>query len=1357
MATMRPALSTLLRVLLLAALLAAPVAGLRWAIGSPAGSAWLLSLVPGLGVERFEGTLLGDWRAAELRIALPGRLPGLVRVRDVAAQGVQWRAAPGHGWVRIEMQRLSASSVEIAPAESDGPATEPTALQLPLQLRVDALRIDRVRVPGIAEPLLDLRASVELGADGGRMHGLDAVSLRWREVQLGGSARIGSIAPLPLQATLRGVHPDWQAEASAQGPLATLALAAQLRGSAAPGRPRPSADATATLRPFAAWPLGDLDARTRALDLAALDASLPATAIDADARVRSQAADRPAELSLALANTRAGRIGEALVPLRRLTLELRARPDRPAALDVQAFDAELGNATTTAGRITGRGSFTPERWTAEALLADVQPALLDARAPKLRIGGPLTLTGTGFDSPGLAAAQLEARADWAGHFDGPGRARDAQLVLDLVLSRIALDLRRAELRAGGARATLAGNLRRDEPGARWRSVGQVTLADFDPQPWWPGRDDSAWRRGPHRLNAKGSFDLALPEAALERPNRARWAALRGEANLAVANSVLAGVPMKGTLALRNDGRAPTLLDIDADAGGNRLRVSGRVDARGNGRSDRWAGTLAAPALAALAPALRLVDAQLANIAGRAEANASVEGRWPELRGEGTLSAQALRAGPLAAESASGRWQISPQPDAPLALLLELTQLSIGERSVETARLDLSGTSLAHTLTLRAQSKALPPAWTDEVLGVPRGGPAATRSIAVLEARGGFVDAPGSPRSGWRGRIGRVERAPDNGRRWLAGEDIGAALRWAGGPASVEVEPGRAEVLGSALRWQRIAWQDGAPMLLEAKAELEPLPIAPLLARLQPDFGWGGDLRVGARLELRSAPSIAADVVIERERGDLTVTEEAGTTALGLTDLRLGLNVANGVWSFTQGLAGSTLGVGAGAVVARTTPERLWPAPDTPITGVLELGVGNLGTWGPWVPAGWRLGGALRIAASIAGTFGAPEYTGEITGSRITVRNFVEGVAVSDGEVAIALQGARATVERITARAGEGSLRLEGVAELGATPQADMRLVADRFQVLGRVDRRIVASGDARLRLDREALALDGRLRVDQGQIDFTRGDAPSLAGDVLVIRTQPTPTDRRAANRPEPTSRRSNLPPARIDVRVDLGERLRLRGRGLETGLRGELHLTNPGGRLALNGTVRADDGTYAAYGEKLEIDRGLVIFSGPLENPRLDIEAIRPDVDIRVGVAITGTAIAPRIRLFSEPDLPEIDKLSWLVLGRASDGLGGTETALLQRAALALLAGDGESFTDQLIRSIGLDAVSVRQTDGEVRETVVSLGKQLSRRWYVGYERNLNDTVGTWQLVYRVARRFTLRAQSGDDNSLDAIWTWRW
>jgi len=438
-------------------------------------------------------------------------------------------------------------------------------------------------------------------------------------------------------------------------------------------------------------------------------------------------------------------------------------------------------------------------------------------------------------------------------------------------------------------------------------------------------------------------------------------------------------------------------------------------------------------------------------------------------------------------------------------------------------------------------------------------------------------------------------------------------------------------------------------------------------------------------------------------------------------------------------------------------------------------VANLGTWGRWVPAGWRLTGELHASAAIGGRFGAPEYTGRVEGTNLGVRNFVQGVNVREGTVAIALQGSSARIEKFTARGGSGSVSLEGEASFDEAPAARLRLTADRFELLGRVDRRIVASGNAALRLDAKTLALDGRFGVDEGLVDFSRSDAPTLGDDVEVIRRPagtPAPV---AAAAPAPagsasaaaaTSVAASPPPALppterkvdLDLRVAMGEKLRIRGRGLDAGLRGELHITSPGGRLNVDGTLRAVNGTYHAYGQKLGIDRGVLSFVGQIENPRLDIEATRPNLDVRVGVLVAGTALNPRIRLFSEPDMSDMDKLSWLLLGRANEGNGRTETALLQRAALALLAGEGPGATDRFTQAIGLDEISVRQeTEGDVRETIVSVGKQISKDWYVGYERGLNATTGSWQLIYRLARRLTVRAQAGGDNSLDLIWTLRW
>jgi translocation and assembly module TamB len=842
-------------------------------------------------------------------------------------------------------------------------------------------------------------------------------------------------------------------------------------------------------------------------------------------------------------------------------------------------------------------------------------------------------------------------------------------------------------------------------------------------------------------------------------------------------SRLAGVPVSGSATMRSAATGVVQVQGALDLAGNAINLVGRVATSGNGRNDAWTASISAPAIARLAPLARLAGLAGGDSAWSGSVNASVrvDGRWPALTSEGQLDANELRVGRASVQGAQARWQLASAADAPLALTLRASQFALDQRVAESLQLQVSGTGRSHRIELDAAARALPPAWVDLLQATVSGATAAppTRSVARLQAQGGLFEVAGQAASGWRGTLQQLELGSDAAAAapWLRSSNVALEMQWAGAAPQLSVQPGRAELLGAALHWSRITWQAGegaAPAQLDALVELDPLPVAPLLARAQPGFGWGGDLAVGGRAELHGAGAMHAEVVLERTRGDLSVTDETGTQALGLTDLRLALSARDGVWTLTQGLAGTTLGAAAGAWVARTSSSAVWPSAQTPIEGVLELQVGRLATWGPWVPSGWRLDGQLGVSASIGGRLGAPEYTGSVRGSGISVRNFLQGVNVREGEVAIALQGSHARIERFSARAGDGRIALTGDASLGEAPQASLALTAERFQLLGRVDRRIVASGQAQLQLTRGALKLDGRFGIDEGLIDFSRGDAPSLADDVVVQRgagattaAAPATTGPSAAasGPPAPGSSLGLAAPRSValDLAVDLGERLRLRGHGLDSGLRGELKLGSPGNRVVLTGTVRTDSGTYAAYGQKLSIDRGLLTFNGPAENPRLDIEATRPNLDVRVGVSVTGTAQNPRVRLFSEPELAEIDKLSWLVLGRASDGLGRTDTALLQRAAVALLSGEGERGTDPLTRAIGLDDVSLRQTDGEVRETVVSLGKQLSRRWYVGYERSLNATAGTWQLVYRIAQRFTLRAQSGEDNSLDMIWTWRW
>ena len=218
-------------------------------------------------------------------------------------------------------------------------------------------------------------------------------------------------------------------------------------------------------------------------------------------------------------------------------------------------------------------------------------------------------------------------------------------------------------------------------------------------------------------------------------------------------------------------------------------------------------------------------------------------------------------------------------------------------------------------------------------------------------------------------------------------------------------------------------------------------------------------------------------------------------------------------------------------------------------------------------------------------------------------------------------------------------------------------------------------------------------------------------------------------------------------------------------------------------GTVRVRDGTYSAYGQQLQIQRGRVVFNGPIDNPLLDLVALRRNLPVEAGVALTGTVLAPRVRLTSQPDVPDAEKLSWLVLGVPLEGAqSGAQTAALQAAAATLFGGNDGG----LARALGLDVLTVRSSAssdgfgsapgmagfnqsgavpgqvsgstvnaaaGTTSQSVVAIGKRLSSKLVITYEQGLRGVWNLLRIQYDITNRLSLRAQTGSESALDVLY----
>jgi translocation and assembly module TamB len=1358
--------------------------GITQALRSEAGTRWLLEHVPGLEVQGVRGALWSEGLSIDRVRWQGGAQQPVIEVERIELAQPRWRWLPHAGaWLMLTSPSLKAARVAWQSPREKGPAGAALAqLRLPFALQIDALQVAQLQLDAQA-PWLDVRAGLQIGGADGSEHRVNALSLRNDRLQIAADARIGSDAPMPLALQLRaepvGGKP-WQASVQADGPLANFNARATLRSDVRDAK-APSLDAQARIQPFAAWPLADLHLSTRAIDLAMFSSAAPQTRLDAQARVQTSGLDRPAQASVTVTNHMPGRLDANRLPVRELRIELAGTPAQLDRIDITQLQALLADEQAAAGRLQGRGQWSGSDLRLDVQLTSVEPARVHRAAGAMRSNGKLALQLGGVPLPTTPASAPQAATPppWSARIDGAldgtllnGAGKPVRAELQLALSADSVELTRLAATSGdaSAQATLKAQRTGDGRARAWQLKSQGELVRFNPLPWWPGTADSAWARGPHRFNGRWQLDAQLPETMADQLRKDVGLALaqtRGQAQLDIDDSVLAGLAVAGSVSARGDGRA-LALSGRAGVANNTLTIDGSLAT--DPARDRWKIDATLPALAALKPIALLAPALPPTAwpsAGAAQLQALLEGRWPALGGNGTLHTQGLRIADTVLQDGQAQLRFTPGDDPTIELTAALKSLSQGEQRLDELQARVQGSLRAHRLSVLGTSPVRPPAWSENLLGATAGG---TR--LSLEGRGAWR-AGGDGGGTWQTtdtalRVGAREGNGSN-EPWVAtsGLQFSLQLDAARNVVRAELAPGRVTLPGgAALRWTQAAWR-AEGRRFDLSSELEPFAVAPVLARLQPELGWGGDLRLAGRIDVHAAERFNADILLARSGGDLRVADESGRPqSLGIGELQLAFSAHEGVWRFAQGVAGSQFGEMGGAQTVRTNAQARWPTNDAPLEGTLQMRVANLAAWGVWVPPGWRLGGNLQVTAEMAGRFGAPELRGRLQGTDLSVRNVLLGVNVTEGELAASLDGAVARVQRMHFKGGDGRLQMSGEATLGDLPTARLRVAAERFRLLARIDRRIVASGSADLQLNRDALKLDGKFIVDEGLIDFSSRGVGGLDEDVVVVRAASAPRGASAPVYTVTTVRDPRKEPplpvplrnAQVDLTIGLGDKLQVRGRGLDASLRGDLRLTSPGGRMAVNGTVRTASGTYIAYAQKLVIERGELVFTGSTENPRLDILAVRPNLDVRVGVAVIGPLVNPRVQLFSEPLMSEMDKLSWLLLGRASEGLGRNDTALLQRAALALLAGEDQAPTDQLLNQLGITDFSVRQeSEGQVRETVVSLGRQLSQRWYVGYERSVNATAGSWQLVYRIAQRFTVRAQSGEENALDLIWSWRW
>jgi translocation and assembly module TamB len=995
-----------------------------------------------------------------------------------------------------------------------------------------------------------------------------------------------------------------------------------------------------------------------------------------------------------------------------------------AAFDLAAPADALTGTVRVDNRLAGRldESRLPATAGSASFRRDGDALVLDGLRLELSGGGEATGRGTvGIEGAGAGRTSLElalARVDLARvhaalvptqlggratlRVDGDAQEVDARVTdRDLAAefaARIAngrLDVTRLRASAGGG--TLTGSGRYEFAGRRaFAFVG--TTARFDPS-----------RFG------------AYPKASLDGTFEARgklapaWE-VDGSVQLAEGSKLL-GVRLHGRARAALTPTRATGVDAELVAGRNRVTLRGDA----GGPEGRLAWTVAADALAELAPFL---PGGTPPLVGALAGHGTIVGLPSAPGGDLEATATGLGVGAISVARLTVTAKAAPGRDGaaasarPIELAVDAKRLTVGAGNSHDVTAKAAGTLAAHRVNVAIQGGEID---------------------ANVELAGGVDTAPAAGAT-WRGAL----RALENRGIWPLRLTAPAALEVA--PGRVALGEARLEGRESRIELDDFRWDHGR---LTSRGRFTAVPVAGIATAVGMQLPLESTLRLGGRWSLEANPKLNGTILVQRERGDLYAVEHDGPIrdeiAFGLTELVAEGRFTDDALAATARWRATRAGDGEITADVGATAEGAL-ARDAPAAVTARARMPSLAPLQAWLGTSGAVAGVAAVDLAGRGTLASLPLTGTISGDTLRIDVPQWGIHLTGGRLAARLTDGVLALEELLLNAGDGRfvakgtvgrLRRPGAAEASATQLAWQ---AQNFRLFNRPDLKLVVNGSGTLAASGGKLRLAGSVKAESGHIEYVSTPVGRLADDVIVKGRPPPPAARETGV--------GDIPLA-LDLDLDLGNALTFRGEGLETTLAGRLKVqTTERGALHGRGAIRAERGTYFAYGQKLVIDRGVLIFDGPLDNPALDIVAVRRTPQVDAGVRLSGTARVPQLTLTSNPPLSDGETLAFLVTGQGLDRASRTDIAALQAASAALLGRGQRPLTSTFAQSLGLDDISFGSggaagPDGAPGQ-VVSFGKRLTDRMALVYEQGLTVATNALRLEYTLSRNLTLRAEAG-------------
>lgn len=414
-----------------------------------------------------------------------------------------------------------------------------------------------------------------------------------------------------------------------------------------------------------------------------------------------------------------------------------------------------------------------------------------------------------------------------------------------------------------------------------------------------------------------------------------------------------------------------------------------------------------------------------------------------------------------------------------------------------------------------------------------------------------------------------------------------------------------------------------------------------------------------------------------------------------------------------------------------------------IQGKAQLNINNLNLLEALVPEINNIKGEVGFNFDLSGTLAQPKFRGNAHLDNGSFRIPRLGLNIEHLRLKSQSDDSGKLDFQLTAHSGEGDIKIQGQtnfdSQLGWPTSIEIK--GEKFEVSHIPVSQLIVSPDLKIKIQNHTIDISGMVLIPYAKLqpkDVTT--ATRVSDDTVVVGDD------------QPIEKKWSIT---TKVRLTLGERVHFYGFGFEGRFAGSLVLEDELGQpTKATGEINIPEGRYAAYGQKLNVEHGRILFSGgPVTNPGLDLRAVRKIGAITAGLKVKGPLKKPTVELFSIPVMGQTDTLAYILLGRPIENATGDDGSMMAKAALALGLAGGDSLARTIGERFGLDEMRVESSDSGDQASII-IGRYLSPKLYVGYGVGLVESFNTFNVRYKISDKWQLKGESGEHQGADFLYT---